>query len=69
MSETRIKMVRLLKRHEADDGSFDLELWQRIGAEGRFAASWEMVAEASLFRGENGDQPRLHRSAVRLLRR
>jgi hypothetical protein len=65
----RVVMTRLLRPGEADDGSFDLEFWRRVGAEGRFAATWEMVAEAAAWRGEDGDQPRLQRSVVRVVRR
>ena len=64
-----VRMVRLLRHAAEDDGSFDLEFWRRIGAEGRFAAAWEMVEEARRWRGEDGHEPRLRRSAVRLLRR
>lgn len=62
-------MVRVLRNRQEDDGSFDLEFWSRVGAEGRFAAAWEMVSEVAAVRGEHGDQPRLQRSVLRILRR
>ena len=62
-------MTRILRNHEKDDGSFDLEFWQKVGAEGRFAAAWEMVQEVLAFRGQDGDQPRLQRSVTRVIRR
>jgi hypothetical protein len=31
-------MARVLRPGETDDGSFDLEFWRAVGAEGRFAA-------------------------------
>ena len=62
-------MARVLRPGEVDDGSFDLEFWERIGAEGRFAAAWEMVCEAAAIRGKDGDQSRLQRSVLRVERR
>jgi hypothetical protein len=65
---SRVVMGRLVRR-DADDGMFDLEFWARIGAEGRFAAAWEMVREQWWIRGQRADQRRLQRSVVRLQRR
>ena len=62
-------VVDVAARDDEDDGSFDLEFWERVGPEGRFAAAWEMTAEVDAIRGEHGDQPRLQRSVVRLIRR
>ncbi len=67
--EKRIVMSRVLRGGEKDDGMFDLDFWQTVGAEGIFAAAWEMVNEARAFRGEDGDEPRLQRSVVRVIRR
>jgi hypothetical protein len=39
-------MARLIKPSEMDR-SFDLEFWRKVGAEGRFAAAWEMVLEVN----------------------
>ena len=64
----RVIMSRVLRSGEQDDGSFDLEFWRRVGAEGRFAAAWEMVGEVSAIRGDDGHQPRLQRSVVRVVR-
>ena len=69
MGPERIKMARVLRHGEQDDGSFDLEFWQAVGAEGIFSASWEMVGEVQDMRGEDGDQPGFQRSAVRIIRR
>lgn len=65
----RFSMVRVLRSVKDDDGSFDLEFWERAGAEARFAAAWEMVIEAEAMRGEHVDQPRLQRSVLRVQRR
>jgi hypothetical protein len=64
-----VVMSRVLRGGQVDDGSFDLEFWQRVGAEGIFAAAWEMVSERRAMRGDDGDEPRLQRSAVRVVRR
>ena len=68
MTKERVVMSRVLRQGERDDGSFDLEFWRRVGAEGRFAAMWEMVGEAAAFRGQDGIQPRLQRSLLRIKR-
>ena len=39
-------MTRTLRGGEKDDGRFDLDFWRKVGAEGIFAAAWEMVTEA-----------------------
>jgi len=64
-----VVMSRVLRGGEPDDGSFDLDFWQRIGAEGIFAAAWEMIEESRAFRGEHGDEPRLQRSVLRVISR
>ena len=68
MSDDRVRMARVLRPGQADDGSFDLAFWQRIGAEGIFSAAWEMVAEVRHMRGQSGDEPRLQRSVLRIVR-
>ncbi len=65
----RIVMSRVLRAGEVDDGSFDLDFWRRVGAEGIFAAAWEMVSEQRAFRGDDGDEPRLQRTVCRVVRR
>lgn len=67
MNERVIK-ERMIRR-DADDGSFDHDFWRDAGAETRFAAAWEMVAEARLFKGLNGSEPRLQRSVQHIQRR
>ena len=68
MKKDRVATARVLRPGQRDDGSFDLEFWQRVGAEGRFAACWEMVSEVSAFREKDGSQPRLQRSVLRVMR-
>ena len=62
-------MSRVLRGGQKDDGKFDLAFWQSVGAEGIFAAAAEMVAELRSFRGDDGDEPRLQRSVLRVVRR
>lgn len=49
--------------------SFDLEFWEKVGPEGKFAATWQMVCELPLWKGKNAGQPRLQRSIASLKRR
>ena len=51
------------------DRSFDLEFWGKVGAEGRYAAAWQMVCELPLWKGKHAGQPRLQRSVASLKRR
>ena len=63
-------MARVLRDGAPDDGFFDIEFWRRVGAEGRFAAAWEMVLEAQAMRGvKDAREPRLQRSVLRIERR
>ena len=64
----RIVTERLARR-DADDGSFDRAFWRRAGAEARFAAAWDMVAEVQRMRGQDVREPRLLRSVARFRRR
>jgi hypothetical protein len=64
----RIRMARLVRRG-VEERSFDREFWRRVGPEGRFAASWEMIAEAGFIKGKNADQSGLQRSVQNILRR
>jgi hypothetical protein len=66
--EGRVVMARLVPRGE-DDRSFDLDFWSAVGAEGRFAAAWQMVKETLLIRGEEAHESRLQRSVLCVQRR
>jgi hypothetical protein len=68
LSDQRVVMSRVLRAGQADDGSFDIEFWQRVGAEGIFEAAADQVREVSLLRGEDAAEPRLQRSVVRIVR-
>ena len=50
LSKTR--MARLVKAKDMDR-SFDLLFWKRVGAEGRFAAAWQMVSEVNAIKGKD----------------
>ena len=62
-------VTRTLRNGEPDDGSFDREFWRAQGPEAVFSAAWDMTNELRAFRGEDGDEPRLQRSIVRVVRR
>jgi hypothetical protein len=70
MSERRrtpVRMARLIRATEMDR-SFDLEFWEKVGAEGRFSAAWEMVLEVNAIRGKERNEPRLRRSVQNIQR-
>jgi len=64
----KIKMARLVKKSD-QDRSFDREFWQKLGAEKRFAAAWQMVQEWLMINGQYGTQSRLQRSVQNIKRR
>jgi len=43
-TKERIGMSRLIRRDQ-QDRAFDIEFWQKVGAQGRFAAAWQMVKD------------------------
>jgi hypothetical protein len=50
------------------DRSFDLVFWRKVGAEGRFAAAWQMISEVGAIRGKNIGESRLQRSIQNIQR-
>jgi len=60
-----VKMVRVAKLKDVDR-SFDLEFWDRVGPEGRFKATCEMVKQVHLMRGGDPAELRMDRSVVRV---
>lgn len=64
----RVVMARLLRMQDAGEKGIDFLFWQRVGAEGRFSAAWEMNREVSLIRGGDGRQSRLQRSVQTIAR-
>jgi hypothetical protein len=59
-------MARKIRLGE-DTGSFDLEFWQRMGADARFAAAWDAVLELVRLGKLHEHQLRLQRNKSRLL--
>jgi hypothetical protein len=57
-----------LDRLEGADRSYDIDFWQRAGAERRFEAAWELVVEAHVRRGGDRRELRFQRSSVVLER-
>jgi len=68
MKKAKIKMARVTRLKD-DDRSFDLEFWQKAGAQARFEAAWDMVVQYELMRGKKLDQLRLDRSVTALKRK
>jgi hypothetical protein len=60
--------LRLVRRGEGER-PFEREFWNRLTPEQRVECLWDMVLEARELKGLDGDEPRLQRSVVRLLRR
>ena len=50
------------------DRSFDLIFWKKIGAEGRFAAAWQMISEVDAIKGKDIGESRLQRSIQNIQR-
>jgi hypothetical protein len=69
MSERRVRMARVLRPGQTDDGSFDRDFWRSIGPEAILEAAWDMVNEARAMKGFDGDEPRLQRSVCRVARK
>lgn len=63
-----VKMSRLVKLKD-QDRSFDLEFWERVGAQGRFEAAWDMVLDLVNWNKDYGNQQRLRRTDTSLQRR
>lgn len=59
----------LCRRGSDDERKFNEEFWRSAGSEGRFAAAWEMVEEAVLFKGHDASESRLQRSVQCIQRR
>lgn len=63
-------VTRKVRRSSGDINRFDREFWRKSGHEARFKASWEMVREVSLIRGEpDACQQGLQRSVQNIKRR
>jgi hypothetical protein len=50
-------------------GAFDREFWRRLGTNAVLDAMWDMVNDYRRMKGLPGNEPRLRRSVVRLIRR
>ncbi len=66
MKPNRIITAKLVHLGEGEE--MDREFRRKAGAEDRFSAAWEMVAEVERMRSGTGDVPRLRRDVARLVR-
>jgi hypothetical protein len=64
---SKIRMARLVKASDSDR-AFDLLFWKEVGAEGKFAAAWQMVSEVNAFKGKDIGESRLQRSVQNIQR-
>ena len=66
----RIIVARKMRRGQAKAEEFDKAFWDRLGHEAKFAATWEMVNEVRLFRGQkDAGEQRLQRTVQNIQRR
>ena len=63
------RITARLVRQGADEHEFDAQFWREMSGEQRVEALWDMVLELHAIRGEEGDEPRLQRSVLRIERR
>ena len=61
-------MSRVLRPGQDDDGRFDRDFWQAVGAEGIFSAAWDMVLEQQRMRGNDVVEPTFQRTVTRVQR-
>jgi hypothetical protein len=61
-------VARKTTYRELDD-RFDLEFWDRLSRDERFAEAWRLSAEIWSLKGLDPGEPGLSRSVARLLRR
>ena len=67
MKTSKTRMARLVKAKDMDR-SFDFLFWKQVGAEGRFAAAWQMVSEVNAIKGKDIGESRLQRSVQHIER-
>jgi len=67
-SEPRRVSARFV-RQGPDEREFDDRFWRELGPVKRLEAVWDMVLEASVWKGEDPGQSRLQRSLLRVERR
>lgn len=66
----RTIVAQMARRDSAEAVDFDRKFWADAGPSARFAAAWEMVSDATLFRKEkDAGQQRLQSSICALQQR
>jgi hypothetical protein len=53
----QLRVARVLRPGQVDDGSFDRDFWRKVGAAGILEAAWDMVNQARAMRRLDGDEP------------
>lgn len=70
INKKRHVIAKMGLRNSKEALLFDRKFWSDAGSQARFSAAWEMIREASLFKGEKDvGQSRLQRSVCVLQRR
>lgn len=62
----RLVMSQLTTVEEQENRSFDVEFWQRLSAEQRMQAVWDLVVFEYELKGKNLDELRLQRTVENL---
>ncbi len=62
----RLVMSQLTTIEEQENRSFDVEFWQRLNAEQRMQAVWDLVVFDYELKGKNLDELRLQRTVENL---
>lgn len=65
MARRRVNIAELMHRHLVAELAF----WRRVGPEARLAAMWQMVREADILHGGDGNIPAMRRDIARLVTR
>ena len=67
--DMRVIVENLCRRGSDEERRFNRDFWRRMGPDARFAAAWEMVVEAELFKNRHASESRLQRSVQHIERR
>jgi hypothetical protein len=54
---------------EEDEKLLDYQAWEKLGAEAKFNAAWELVQQAWILQGKSLDELRFCRSVTNIIRK
>lgn len=61
-------MARLVERDKADR-SFNLDFWEKVGAQRYFKTAWQMVLEVEAIKGGKPEHLKMNRSVQNIIRK